>query len=96
MELWKLRLPSDSGKLMSFIMMAPKELFSEFFSSVDCLKLIFLSWDSEFLRTFEGPDKIGPYHVKLWKTGEKMKSINDGYETNTVGWYHSGAMPYNP
>jgi len=44
----------------------------------------------------EGPDKIGPYHVKLWKTGEKMKTVNDGYETNTVGWYHSGTMPNNP
>jgi len=45
----------------------------------------------------EGPDKIGAYTVKLWKTGEKMKSINDGYEINSAGWYNSASgVKFNP
>lgn len=27
----------------------------------------------------EGPDKIGAYNVKTWKTGEKIKSVQDHY-----------------
>lgn len=37
-----------------------------------------------------GPDRIGAYNVKQWRTGEPLKYATESYEISTSGIFHNG------